>query len=167
MKIKIFYILAFFLVTQTSVAQKTLLQLLEKYNNNSVPYLKVTELETCFNQVVILDAREKKEYQVSHLKNAIHVGFKNFSLNHTTKQLKNKEVQIVVYCSLGVRSEKIAIQLQEAGYTNVYNLYGGIFEWKNNNNPVYNLDKIETQDVHAYSKNWGTWLLKGNKIYSN
>jgi len=33
-----------------------------------------------------------------------------------------------VYCSLGIRSEVIAKKLKKAGYTNVFNLYGGIFE---------------------------------------
>ena len=71
----------------------------------------------------------------------------------------------MVYCSLGVRSEDIAEKLKKAGYTAVFNLYGGIFEWKNKGFSVVDLQNKETQKVHAYSKNWGKWLLKGEKIY--
>ena len=42
-----------------------------------------------------------------------------------------RESTIVVYCSVGYRSEKIAEELDKLGFTNVSNLYGGIFEWIN------------------------------------
>ncbi len=48
-----------------------------------------------------------------------------------------EESKVVVYCSVGYRSEKIAEKLKAAGYKNVFNLYGGIFEWENQNLPVY------------------------------
>jgi len=71
---------------------------------------------------------------------------------------------IVVYCSLGIRSEIIGKQLIAEGYTAVYNLYGGIFEWVNKGKAVYN-NTQETSKVHAYSKSWGSYLLKGTKVY--
>ena len=73
----------------------------------------------------------------------------------------------MVYCSIGIRSEDISEKLKKAGYTNVYNLYGGIFEWKNRNYPVVNPENEVTEKVHAYSKQWGQWLHKGKKVYSN
>ena len=92
------------------------------------------------------------------------VGYEKFDLKNTLKKVPKKDAVIVVYCSLGVRSEDIAEKLKNKGYTKVYNLYGGIFEWKNNGNPVFSKG-IETNKVHAYSKEWGTWLLKGEKVY--
>jgi len=71
----------------------------------------------------------------------------------------------VVYCSLGIRSETIAHKLIKKGYTNVYNLYGGIFEWKNNDFVVLDTEGSETEKVHAFNKNWGKWLTKGKKVY--
>jgi NDP-sugar pyrophosphorylase family protein len=59
----------------------------------------------------------------------------------------------------------IAEQLKQEGFTSIYNLFGGIFEWKNKDNPVYNNYGEETNDVHVYSEKWGKWLLKGTKIY--
>ena len=70
-----------------------------------------------------------------------------------------------MYCSLGVRSEDIAEKLKEAGYTNVLNLYGGIFEWKNNNNKVFDAYEKETEDVHTCTQEWSKWLIKGTKVY--
>ena len=78
---------------------------------------------------------------------------------------KNKNSKIVVYCSLGVRSEDVAEKLKKAGYSNVYNLYGGIFEWKNNDLEVLNLNEKPTDSIHIYSKAWSKWLKKGVKVY--
>ena len=71
----------------------------------------------------------------------------------------------LVYCSIGVRSENIGEKLQQLGYTNVYNLYGGIFEYKNEGGTVYNLQNKPTDSVHTYNKKWSKYLTKGNKVY--
>jgi 3-mercaptopyruvate sulfurtransferase SseA len=70
-----------------------------------------------------------------------------------------------VYCSVGYRSEKVSEQLRQAGYQTVYNLYGGIFEWKNQGHPVVNAEGEPTERVHAYNRSWGVWLKKGDKVY--
>ena len=53
----------------------------------------------------------------------------------------------------------------QAGYSNVKNLYGGIFEWKNEGHPVYDSEGKETEKVHAFSKHWGKLLKEGKKVY--
>lgn len=109
-----------------------------------------------------IDARSEGEYHVSHIQDAIWVGFENFDI----KRLKdvNKAEPIVVYCSIGYRSEQITNKLKEAGFEQVFNLYGGIFEWVNQGNPVYRKQE-KTPQIHAYSKSWGIWLNKGEKVY--
>ena len=163
MKNKIIYIFLF--LSGIIFSQESLSELLKKYNNESIPYISVQELAIQKTDAILLDARELKEYEVSHLKDALHVGYDEFNLKNTIKQLNDKDQMIVVYCSLGVRSEDIAEQLKKEGYTNVYNLFGGIFEWKNNNHKVYDNKEEPTENVHAFSKKWSKWLLKGNKIY--
>jgi len=163
MKTKIFYI--FLLFSLLGFSQKNLSELLKKHNNESVPYISVQELAMPKTNAFLLDARELREYEVSHLKDALHVGYDEFNLANTTKKLNNKDQMIVVYCSLGIRSEDISEQLKNEGYTNVYNLFGGIFEWKNNDFKVYNLNNETTENVHVFSKEWSQWLLKGIKIY--
>ena len=133
------YIVLFFGAT-TSLAQQTLEQVLLKYNKQSIPYISAEMLAEIQNDptIILLDSREKKEYEVSHIKGALYAGYEDFDLQEVSKNIKSKDAQIIVYCSLGVRSEDIAETLQKAGYTNIKNLYGGIFNWKNNNLPIVN-----------------------------
>lgn len=164
-KMKITYL--FLIISYFSSAQNSLDELLRLYNNESIPYISVSTLNTIQDTVLVLDARERKEYQISHLKKAIYVGYDNFKIDSITKQHIPKDSFIVVYCSIGIRSEDVSEQLKKAGYTNVYNLYGGIFEWKNRGLPILNSNEELTDEVHTYSKEWSKWLSKGKKIYSN
>ncbi len=166
MKNKLLYIIIILLGITTN-AQKTLDQTLKKYNKNNVPYISVTELRMYQAQgnTLILDSRELKEFQVSHLDNAVNVGFDQFSLKDFTEKYPDKNLLIVVYCTLGIRSEIIADKLIKAGYKNVKNLYGGICEWKNKDFKVVDSTQIETQNVHTFSKEWSQWLIKGKPVF--
>lgn len=163
MKTLFFYIALLFSVVGNS--QETLSELLKKYNTEEVSYTWVEDIQVTSSEIIFLDARELEEYNISHLKNAIHIGYKDFNLEQVEKQVPNKNQNIIVYCSLGIRSEVIAQKLIDVGYTNVENLFGGIFEWKNNNFKVYNLQQKETDSIHVYSKKWSKWLKKGIKVY--
>lgn len=112
---------------------------------------------------VILDAREPEEFAVSHIAGARLVGYTDFDLK-AVKDL-DKSTQVVVYCSVGKRSEEIAIKLKEAGYTNVFNHYGGIFDWTNRGYPVVNDKNENVQCVHPYNDLWGYWVNKLEKCY--
>ncbi|MGB3076518.1 MAG: rhodanese-like domain-containing protein [Chitinophagales bacterium] len=137
--------------------------LLQKMLAHSVREISVKEVAAKQSNVIFLDAREKEEYDVSHLNNAVAVGYDHFNLA-TVKNIA-KDQRIVVYCSVGYRSEKVAEQLVNAGYSHVTNLYGGIFEWINEDHPVYDLSGKPTEKVHAYDVTWGIWLKKGDKVY--
>lgn len=147
------------------IAQKSIDKLLKKHNDNSVPYITVQELAKLKSDIVILDSRELKEYETSHLKNAIHVGYDHFKIDSVHKKIPDKNSKIAVYCSVGIRSESIADRLKKAGYINTKNLYGGIFEWKSNDFPVYNSAAKETDSIHTFNKTWSKWLKKGIKVY--
>ena len=149
----------------SSFSQETIKDVLKKYNTESVPYIYVDSLREISSIVILLDARDEKEFKVSHLKNALLVGYEKFNLKEVRKKLPNKEAKIVVYCTLGVRSEDIAEQLKKVGYTNIYNLFGGIVEWKNKGNKVFDGKEKETKRVHVSSKFWSKLLLKGEKVY--
>ena len=165
---KYFLIIALFLIASASAQQKRKVKsntydiLLKKMLNHKVPEITVDSLSKIVNDVVLLDAREPDEYKVSHLANALFVGYNNFNMD--SLKIINKNTPIVVYCSVGYRSGKITEKLMENGFVNVQNLYGGIFEWKNNNKMLVD-DKGITNDVHPYNKTWGVWLKKGNKVY--
>lgn len=159
------YLLFLILISSSVFSQNKLTDLLKQYNTESIPYIYVDSLQTISKNIILLDAREKKEFTVSHIKGAKFVGYDTFNLKKTIKNLPNKNAKIVVYCSLGIRSEDVAEKLKKAGYTNVLNLYGGIFEWKNNGNNVVNMKEKSTEKVHTFNKDWSQWLLKGEKIY--
>tara|TARA_Y100001933_G_C18722769_1_gene448180 strand:+ start:47 stop:541 length:495 start_codon:yes stop_codon:yes gene_type:complete len=149
------------------ISQNSVEEVLDRYNSQSVPYISVEQLKAIQQKdsVILLDAREPEEFQVSRLKNATYVGYKDFSAEEIQQQFPDKDQPIVVYCSLGVRSEKIGEKLQQLGYKNIQNLYGGIFEWKNNNYPVFTSENKETNKVHAYSRRWSKWLKNAEKVY--
>ncbi|WP_192820480.1 rhodanese-like domain-containing protein [Rufibacter sp. LB8] len=133
---------------------------------NSVPVIQpsqlAAQLKTNPQNFVLLDVRTPKEYQVSHLTGARFLHYNKVS----DKQLKAlpKDKTMVVYCSVGYRSERLGEKLLALGYKNVVNLYGGLFQWVNEGLPVVN-EKGPTAKVHAYSKTWGIWLTKGEKVY--
>jgi len=153
-----------FLLASSCLAQPKLKEVLKAMNTESVSYITVDSLLT-LKKVVLLDAREPKEFNVSHIKNAVFVGYTNFKPKKVLKQIPDKNAPIVVYCSIGVRSEDIAERLLKKGYTNVTNLYGGIFEWKKKNQPVFDKDNKSTNKVHAFDKFWGKLLTNAEKVY--
>lgn len=160
----IFILLLFF--SSICFGQTKLDKLLNTWNQRNIPYISVETLAMPKTKAILLDARKKEEFEVSHLKNAIHVGYNSFDLEKIKSKIPNKkDTKIVVYCSVGIRSETIAHKLIKAGYTNVFNLYGGIFEWKNNNFKVVNLKGNTTDSVHTFNKKWSKYLTIGTKVY--
>lgn len=143
-----------------SGAYNLMLRLALKHN---VPEISSRESLMHFDDYVFVDSREYNEYRVSHIKNAIWIGYNSFDINRIKDIPKDKK--IVVYCSIGLRSEAVCNKLKTAGYLNVSNLYGGIFEWVNEDYPVYDTKSNLTNKIHAYSKTWGIWLTKGEKVY--
>ena len=104
---------------------------------------------------VMLDARTSAEYQVSHLRDAIRVDPSRPSLRPLGARAKNDP--IVVYSSVGYRSARLAHWLAGQGYTNVRNLAGSIFQWANEDRPVFR-DGRPTTEVHPYDRRWGFLL---------
>lgn len=139
-------------------------QKVNSYLSYSVPVMDVDKAFLEKREIIFLDAREKEEYSISHIPGARYVGYKHFEVSNNLDIPKNKI--IVVYCSIGYRSEKIAEKFKKAGYYRVFNLYGSIFEWVNRGYPVEN-DRGQVAQVHGYNKKWSQWILNPTikKIY--
>lgn len=146
----------------SQVKSQAFLLLLKNLLQHSVPETGIAEAARDSSAILFLDAREPREFAVSRLKGAIPVGYDNFDIGNLPALEKDR--RIVVYCSVGYRSEKIAEKLIAAGFSRVSNLYGGIFEWVNQGYPVYN-GHGPTQRVHAYDQRWGVWLSRGEKVF--
>jgi len=113
---------------------------------------------------LIFDTRKRREYEVSHIPGAVWVSEKiNDSIYTYTKAKKNQP--IVVYCSVGIRSEDVGEQLKKLGFTNVRNLYGSIFAWKDQGYKLVNMQNKETDSVHVFSKKWGKYLKTGIEVF--
>ncbi|MEK6781945.1 MAG: rhodanese-like domain-containing protein [Bacteroidota bacterium] len=165
MKLVSFLFVVFSFVSASAQVQSSAFALtLQTLLSHSVPELSVRQVED-LEDYLLLDARESEEYQVSHIAKAKHVGYDEFDIKELDHVRKNE--RIVVYCSVGYRSEKIGEKLKKAGFAEVSNLYGGIFEWVNQGQPVVDKDGRPTENIHAYSKTWGIWLTRGNKVYDS
>ena len=160
-KTRILFIGLFFLFStcySQSLAYKTLL---EGLYDKDFPIVKAEQISDLSNYQV-LDVREISEFKVSHLSGARWVGYETFDLKNVEGLDRNEPV--LVYCTVGARSQEIGKKLQEAGFTRVYNLYGGIIQWSNSEK-LLESDGKPTKKVHTYSKSWGVWLNKGEKVY--
>lgn len=104
---------------------------------------------------VLLDARTRVEYQVSHLRDAVQDDAARPSLRPLRGHATNDP--IVVYGSVGYRGARLAHWLGAQGFTNVRNLTGGIFLWANEDRPVFR-DTRPVGEVHPYDQRWGLLL---------
>ncbi len=96
---------------------------------------------------VLFDVREENEYEISHLQGAYRLQPGREDLSPLDSLGLDRA--IVLYCSIGWRSSKMARRLQERGFTNVLNLEGSIFRWANKGQPVFR-GNSRVRDVHPY-----------------
>lgn len=141
-----------------------------------VPRITTAEFAQALNdatqsQPIILDARSEAEYSVSHLAAARRFD----EISDLASDLAiapalhdvSKNTAIVVYCSVGYRSARVTQQLMEAGFQNVSNLEGGLFQWVNEGRIAKEICPIAlvhagqiTQKIHPYNTVWGILLNK-------
>jgi len=148
----------------SACGQVTFDEKMKQLYNGTVPLIQSKELaELEPDRVVLLDIRSEREYQVSHISGARFIDYDKFEPEQVNDLAK--DAKIVVYCAVGVRSERVGEQLLELGFVDVNNLYGGIFDWKNEGYPVIDKKSQPTERVHTYSKSWSKWLQQGEKVY--
>ncbi|MEM9671473.1 MAG: rhodanese-like domain-containing protein [Bacteroidota bacterium] len=153
------------LLSFPACGQKNYDEKLASLYENSVPLMQSRTLDSLRQQseITLLDTRAHEEFRVSHLPDAEFVDYDSFELGDVSHL--SKEDTVVVYCSVGYRSERVGEALKEAGFQQVYNLYGGIFQWKNEGHEVVNSQNQPTDSVHTYNRNWSKWLKSGVKVY--
>jgi len=87
------------------------------------------------DHVQLIDVRTPEEYAGGHLAGAANVNLKNEQFKAHLANL-DREKPVFVYCLSGGRSAKAAIALKDLGFTEVYDLKGGVMAWKQANLPV-------------------------------
>jgi UPF0176 protein len=83
---------------------------------------------------IVVDMRNHYEYEVGHFEQAIEVPSDTFreQLPMAVDMLKdNKDKNIVMYCTGGIRCEKASAYMLHNGFKNVFHLEGGIIEYTN------------------------------------
>ncbi|TPG40219.1 thioredoxin domain-containing protein [Flavobacterium pectinovorum] len=76
----------------------------------------------------ILDVRTPEEFESEHIDNAANVNWNGEGFAEKVATY-DKSKPVFVYCLSGGRSKKAAAKLNELGFTNVYELEGGIMKW--------------------------------------
>ncbi len=109
----------------------------------------------------ILDVRTPEEYATGHIENSDNVNWLSDSfVLRTDKYDKTKPV--FVYCKSGGRSIKASNKLAELGFTNIYNLDGGMLKWE-----AAGLSKPDTKIIGINAKEFAELLNSDKKVLIN
>lgn len=97
---------------------------------------EILESEPDSDNVYYLDVRTPKEFSNKNVK-----GFQNTPLSKLECREFKKDKKVVVMCASGNRSRQAAKQLIDEGFTEVYNVQGGITSWSKEGYPVQGAGK--------------------------
>lgn len=97
----------------------------------TMPLAEYRQLVANNKEHVLIDVREKDEWNAGHIEHAIHVPLKILEFK-IQDHVPNKETTIVVHCLTGIRSSQACSILQKLGYKNSFSLEGGYAAYTNN-----------------------------------
>jgi rhodanese-related sulfurtransferase len=80
-------------------------------------------------EALIVDVREKDEWDEEHIPGAIHLSRGTIELD-IEEQVPDTDAMIICHCGGGGRSALAAESLQKMGYKNVRSMAGGFKAWK-------------------------------------
>jgi rhodanese-related sulfurtransferase len=81
------------------------------------------------DEAVIVDVREKDEWDEGHIPDAIHLSRGTIELDIEEK-VPDTNAMVICHCGGGGRSALAAESLQKMGYKNVRSMAGGFKAWK-------------------------------------
>ncbi|HAM71046.1 MAG TPA: hypothetical protein DCM86_05325 [Verrucomicrobiales bacterium] len=127
----------------------------------SFPQLGTHELASWMEEAdtapLLIDVRSGAEFDVSHLQGAVNLS----SVEAIAGRLRHPKPQrVVLYCSVGFRSSRIASLLAAQGLDGILNLEGSIFQWANEGRPVFRGPQ-RVHQVHPYGPRWAGLLKPG------
>ncbi|SEL78425.1 Rhodanese-related sulfurtransferase [Aquimarina amphilecti] len=96
-----------------------------------VELITVEEMDSLLEmeKVQLVDVRTAKEYAEGHIEGAINIDFSDENFETLISEV-DKTKPVAVYCGRGGRSGKCSAYMKKAGFTKIYDLDGGITEWK-------------------------------------
>lgn len=104
--------------------------------NNKGKYVNAAAFNELTNDpnTIVIDMRNHYEFEVGHFENAIEVPSDTFreQLPMAADMMKDqKEKNIIMYCTGGIRCEKASAYMLHRGFKNVFHLEGGIIHYAN------------------------------------
>src|SRR6266567_789234 len=102
-------------------------------------------------EVVVVDVREKHEWNEGYIPGAIHVprGFLELQIEEA---VPDKSKTVVLYCAGGVRSLIAGSTLKQMGYKNAISMSGGFGQWKGNGFPFVQPRTLNEAQTKRYSR---------------
>lgn len=104
--------------------------------------LEAAELKNALEKekdFVVVDVRTPEEYEAGHLEGSLLVPLDTIDRN-AGNVLTDKNKKLFVYCRTGRRSAEAVGKLRSMGYTNVYDISGGITAWQASGYPISKSD---------------------------
>lgn len=95
-------------------------------DDSCVSYIQAKEIMREEQKVILLDVRSKQEHEEYHLEGDMCVPL--YELGKIEQVIPDKNVIIIAYCQSGARSRRALNILNKMGYTNLYQIKGGIDE---------------------------------------
>ena len=125
-----------FLITLISLLLPVWAQSSEYPGRTTYPKVEVYEtsqLNTSFNDVIVVDVRSSFEFNTLHINNAINIPLNSRKFVKRVKQLQSGGKQIIFYCNghSCYKSYKAATKARKARIPNVFAYDSGIFDWAN------------------------------------
>ena len=100
---------------------------------------------------VLVDVREKNEWNEGYIPGAIHVprGYLELQIEEA---VPDKSQKVVLYCAGGVRSLMAGRTLQQMGYTDVVSMAGGFGQWKGSGYEFKEPRTLDAAQARRYSR---------------
>lgn len=133
------------------------------HDYSDVAHISVATLKADYRDALLVDVRERAEYDRSHLPGAHHAAT---PLQIDELRMRFPDRDLVFYCSVGVRSSlavrALAARAGPELAVRAVNLQGSIFAWANQGEPLVN-SSGPTNDVHPFNAWWGFRYLDSNR----
>lgn len=103
-------------------------------SSDKIKRISSTELQSKVGQQIqLIDVRTPEEFLENSIEGAQNIDISSNDFEQKVAQLDQNK-PIYVYCRKGSRSQKAAQKLEDLGFTEIYDLKGGILEWNKNIN---------------------------------
>jgi len=97
----------------------------------------IKELKELNQKFILLDVRTNSEFKTGYLEDAVLLDWTSDEFKSKFKELAiQKDIPIYIYCYMGGRSAEAADYIKNLGYTQVFDMKGGIYQWKMAGLPV-------------------------------